>query len=210
MDLVLQLIALTCGSASGCPAVVMVQPTQDRTSYHLVPCILSGRTQAALFRDLLPNALMGSCLVEVGHIRIEHALELLLLKDQQVVQTFLPHTPQEALADGIGSGSVIRSFENLDATRRRHTSKARSEFAIVIPNQVLWRLSIGCGFSQLLRHLGIGRRSRDAHVDHLARFQFDEKEGKERPKEQIGDLQEITGPDLSCMAAQKGRPLLTS
>jgi len=47
-------------------------------------------------------------------------------------------------------------------------------------------------------------------MDDLARFQFDKKEGKERPKEQIGDLQEITGPDLSYMVAQKGRRLLTS
>ena len=46
-----------------------------------------------MFRDMLPNPLMGSCLVEVHHIHIEHALQLLLLKDQQMVQAFLPHTP---------------------------------------------------------------------------------------------------------------------
>src|SRR5215467_28000 len=137
MDLVLQLIALTCGSASGCPAVVMVQPTQDRTSYHLVPCILSGRTQAALFRDLLPNALMGSCLVEVGHIRIEHALELLLLQDQQMVETFLPYAPQEPFTDGIGAFRVNRRFEDLDTARFRHTSKARPKFVVVISYQIL-------------------------------------------------------------------------
>ena len=32
---------------------------------------------------------MGSCLVEVHHIRIEDALELPLMKDQQMVQAFL-------------------------------------------------------------------------------------------------------------------------
>ena len=58
---------------------------------------------------------MGPCLIEVGHISIEDALELPLVKNQQVVQTFLPHTPQEPLADRIGSGSVIRGLENLDA-----------------------------------------------------------------------------------------------
>ena len=36
---------------------------------------------------------MGACLIEVGHISIEDALELPLVKNQQVVQTFLPHTP---------------------------------------------------------------------------------------------------------------------
>jgi hypothetical protein len=93
MDLVHQLDARIRGSASGCPAVVMVQPTHDRKSDHLVPCILSGRNRATPFRDLLRNPLMRSCLVEVDHIHIEHALELLLLKDQQVIQTFLPYTP---------------------------------------------------------------------------------------------------------------------
>ncbi len=116
---------------------------------------------------------------------------LLLLKNQQVVQAFLPYTPQEALADGIGSGSVIRYFKNLNCTCCRYTSEAGPEFAIVLTNQVLWCLPIRRGFSQLLRDPGIRRGSRDAHVDHLARFQFDEKEGKERPKEQIGDLPEV-------------------
>ena len=46
---------------------------------------------------------MRSCLVEVRYIRIEDALELSIMKDQQMVEAFLPHTPQEALTDGIGS-----------------------------------------------------------------------------------------------------------
>ena len=56
-----------------------------------------------LFWDLLRNPLMRSCLVEVGHIRIEHTLELPLMQEQQVVEAFLPHTPHEAFADGVGA-----------------------------------------------------------------------------------------------------------
>ena len=147
MDLVHQLYTRPRGFASGCPAVVMVQSTQDRKSNDLVPCILSARNRSALYRDLLPNALMRSCLIEVRHIRIEDALELLLTKDQQVVEACLPHTPQEAFADGIGSWCVKGRFENLDSTRGRHPSKARPKFTIVITNQILWRLSIWGGFS---------------------------------------------------------------
>jgi len=145
---------------------------------------------------------MGSCLVEVHHIGIEHALELPLVEDQQMVEAFLPHTSQEAFTDSIGSWGMNRRFEDLDSARFRYTSKARPELAIVITNQILRRLPIGSRLSQLLRHPGIGRRACDANMDDLASFQFDEKEGKERPKEQIGDLQEITGPDLSCMVAR--------
>jgi len=44
----------------------------------------------------------------------------------------------------------------------------------------------------------------------LARLQFDHEEGKEWSKEQIGDVQEIAGPDLFGMGVQKRAPLLTS
>jgi hypothetical protein len=85
MDLVHQLDARTRGPASGSPVVVMVQPTHDGKSNHLVSCTLSRWNPSALFRDLLPNPLMRSCLVEVHHIGIEQALELPLLQDQHVV-----------------------------------------------------------------------------------------------------------------------------
>ena len=119
---------------------------------------------------------MGSCLIEVDHIRIEHALELLLMQDEQMIEAFLTNTSQEAFTDGIGSGSVNGGFEQLDATGPRHTSEARPKFGIVITNQVLGCVPIGGGFSQLLRHPGIGMGSSDANVNHLARFQFDNKE----------------------------------
>jgi hypothetical protein len=43
IDLVHQLDALTYGPASGSPAVVMVQPTQDRKSDHLLACVMRGK-----------------------------------------------------------------------------------------------------------------------------------------------------------------------
>ncbi len=42
MDPVHQRDARIRSPASGCPAVVMVQSTQDRTSDHLLACILRG------------------------------------------------------------------------------------------------------------------------------------------------------------------------
>ena len=119
------------------------------------------------FRDLLLNTLMRSCPVEVRHIRIEHALELLLVENEQVIKAFLPHTPQKAFANRIGSGSVIRCFKNLDGTRGRHTSETGAKFAIIITNQILRYLPIWRGFSKLLRNPRIGGRPCHAHVDHL-------------------------------------------
>jgi hypothetical protein len=61
---------------------------------------------------------MRSCLVEVRYIRIEDALELLLMKDQQVVETFLPHTLQEALTDRIGGVALPRDRSEIVSRRR--------------------------------------------------------------------------------------------
>jgi len=210
MDLVHQLDALPPDPPSGSPVVVMVKSTHDRKSNHFAPCILRGRNRSALFGDLLRNPLMRPCLVEVHHICIEDALELPLMEDQHVVQTFLPHTPHEALANRIGSGSMIRSFEHLNRTICRYTSEVGPEFAIVIPNQILGCLSIRGRFSQLLRHPGIGRGACHAHMDHFPRLQFYDEEREERPKKQIGDLEEVTRPDLCGVAVHKGRPFLAS
>src|SRR5436309_7826863 len=58
-------------------------------------------------------------------------------------------------------------LEHLDVTCPRHTSEVGPKFAIVITNQVLWRLPIRGSFPELLRHPGIGRRSCDADMDHF-------------------------------------------
>ena len=89
------------------------------------------------------------------------------MQDQQMVQTLLAHTPHEPLTDRIRSGSMIGRFEHLDVTCPRHTSKEGPKFAIVITNQVLWRLPIRGRFPEVLRHPGIGRRACHADMDHF-------------------------------------------
>ena len=111
---------------------------------------------------------MGSCPIEVVHIGIEHALELFLMQDQQVVQAFLYDAPHKAFADGIGSWRMNRRFEQLDATGHRHSAETGSILAVVITDQILGGLSIGGGFSKLLCHPSICWRSCHAHMDHLA------------------------------------------
>src|SRR5215467_8793828 len=105
--------------------------------------MLSAWNRSLLLRYVLRHPLMWPCLVEVSHIGMEDALEVLLLKDQQVIETLLPHAPQEAFADCIGAGSVIGRLENLNPTRGDYPSKARPKFIIVITNQVLGCLPIG-------------------------------------------------------------------
>jgi hypothetical protein len=101
---------------------------------------------------------MRSGQVEVCHILIEHALKLLLVKDQQVVKAFLSDTSGEAFADRIDAWCMKGRFEDLNGTRCRHPSKIWSKCAIMIAHQILRRLPIRGGFSEVLRNSGIGRR----------------------------------------------------
>ncbi len=93
---------------------------------------------------------MRPSLVEVLNIGVEHAVELLLMQDEQVIQALATHTPQKAFTDGIRSRSVIRCSENLDVTCFRNPREAQPKLAIVIPNEILRPRSIGGGFPKLL------------------------------------------------------------
>jgi hypothetical protein len=124
---------------------------------------------------------MWSGLIEVQDIGVEHPLKLLLMQDEQVIETLAPHTPQKALADGIRSRGVIRCCEYLDATRLGNPREAHPKRAIVITDEILRPYTIGGGFSQLLcgpRVAGRSWKSVDADEDHCARVQFDDDEGK--------------------------------
>jgi hypothetical protein len=45
-------------------------------------------------------------------------------------------------------------------------------------------------------------------MNHSPCLEFDDKEGKERSKAEIAQLQEVAGPDIFGMVVQEGRPLL--
>jgi hypothetical protein len=57
--------------------------------------------------DLLSDALMRSGLIEVLDIGAQDAMKLLLLQDEQVIETLATHAAQKTFTDGIGARSVI-------------------------------------------------------------------------------------------------------
>ena len=133
--------------------------------------------------------------VEIVSIRVEHAVELLLMQDEQMIKVLTSHTAQEPLTDGISSRGVIGGFENLDVTGSSQPRETHSKLALVITDEVFRTHPIGSDFSKLLCRPSVGGRACHTHVDHFARVQFDKEEGEQRAEEEIGDRQEIAGPD---------------
>ena len=89
---------------------------------------------------------MRSSLIEVLDIGSKDTLQLLLVKDEQVIETLASHTSQKAFTDGIGAFRVIRRFQDLDAAGCCHTSKTGSKLAVTITNEILRPLSKGSCF----------------------------------------------------------------
>ncbi len=95
----------------------MVQSTQDRARDDLTTFLTWWNNPIIRLRDLLLDALMRSGTIEVLHIGVQHPLELLLMQDKQMIETFSTDTSEKALTDGIRARSVIGCFEHLNATR---------------------------------------------------------------------------------------------
>jgi len=139
--------------------------------------------------------------VEVVPIRVEHALELLLMQDEQMIEAFTPYTAEESLTDGIRARGVIRGFKNLNVTRLRNPSEANAKLVVVITDEVLRPHTKGGGFPKLLCSPGVSGISCHTDVDYFARVQFDDEEGEQRVEEEIRDREEVAGPDLLGMRA---------
>src|SRR5262249_40616585 len=151
-------------------------------SYHLGSGLRCSTRGSKGVRDQLLDPLMRPGPVEVVYIDIEDALELLLLQDEQMIETFATHTTQKAFTDRIGAWRAIRCFQDLDTAGCGHTSKTGTEFVITISDEILRSLSKGSRFPQLLCGPGVGWRASDPHMDDSARVQIDDEKGNQGAK----------------------------
>src|SRR5260370_38271977 len=80
--------------------------------------------------------------IEVLNVGVERAVELLLMEDEQVIETLASYTSEKPFTDGIRSRGVIRRFEHLDVTRLRNSREAHPKLSIIITHEVLPPLAI--------------------------------------------------------------------
>jgi hypothetical protein len=147
----------------------MMKPTQNQEGDNLATCLICWYWPSFLCWDLLLDPLMWPGLIEVLNVDVEHAVELLFMQDEQVIETLASHTSENPFTDGIRSRGVIGCFENLDGTRLRNSREADPKLAIIITDEVLRSLAIGGGLPKLLCGPRVGRTSCDADMNHSAR-----------------------------------------
>lgn len=197
-------------SGLGRSLVIVVQSTHHRNCNQMVRLVRWRYRKHWQNRNLLLDPLMRSGMIEVLFIRHEKSGELLLMENEEVIQTFSPYTPQKAFTDGVRLWSPVRRSKDLNATGGRHSCKIRTKFPVIIPNQIFWGLPVRSRFSQLLRYPLIGRSARYIDMNGFPRFQFDDEEGKKWTEEEVCHLQKITGPHLSRMIAHECLPTLAT
>src|SRR5215469_16250054 len=118
-------------------------------------------------------------------------MQLLFMKDQDVVQTLSPNASQKSFTDRIRSRRMIRCFQYLDATCDCYASETGSEFTIMIVHEIFRRVSIWSRLPQLLFGPSAGRRARHPDMDHFARLQLNDEERKKRAEKEVSHLEEI-------------------
>ena len=128
--------------------------------------------------------------------------------DQDMIQTLPANAAQKALADCIGPRSRDGSSEDVDATRCRDARQLGAVLAVVISKKETRSLVKRGGFTQVLGDPLIGWMPGHSDMDHCARAEFTNEERKERSKPEIGDLEDVAGPDLVRVIVHEGGPRL--
>ena len=142
------------------------------------------------------------------HVFLDGFSQMRLMQDQHLVQAFSLQATDEPFANRVGHGSSVGRHQPIDAGAGGDCRKSRPILAVPIIDEVLRRLSPGCGFAQLLSDPDIGWVRRHRVMDEVSRLNLDDYEDVKRPKQEVMDDGEIAGPDLPSVIFQKSGPIL--
>ena len=149
-----------------CSLIVMMKPTHHGNGANLVRLVWRRSSTHRRLRNPLPKPLMGSGLIEVHCICFEKPAEVLLMQDQEVIQTCSSHTSQKAFTDSIGPARVrygVRStfMPLVVATRAKFEPNFRSLSRI----RYLGVCPYGVASRRGTCHPKIGRGTGHIHMD---------------------------------------------
>ena len=103
-------------------------------------------------RNLLADALVRPCVVEVGAVAPEDKPEVILAADDHVVEALGAHASQEALAERVRVRCSDGRTENLDPGPLRHVVESRAELVVVVADQETRAFTPRRRLTELLGH----------------------------------------------------------
>ena len=159
-------------------------------------------------RNALLDPLMGPRAIVVLCIVLDDFSQVRLMHDQHLVQAFSLQAADEPLTDRVSLGGAIGRHQPIDTGAGSDGRKSRPVLAISIVDEMLWLLSPGRGFAQLLSGPGIGWVRGHCVLDEVSRLKLDDHEDIEWPKQEVVDDGEIAGPDLARMFFEECGPIL--
>src|SRR5688572_22649055 len=102
--------------------------------------------------------------IEIPYVLLEDMSEMRFAHEQDMIEAFPPHAPQQALTDRVRTWCPDRRPQHRDAAASRQRLEARPVLRVVVPDQKCRRSPKGRCLAQLLRDPGISWRPRDANV----------------------------------------------
>ena len=103
---------------------------------------------------------------EVGDVLPQHASQVRLAQDEDVVEAPAPHAPEEALAGGVRPRCPDRGAHDRDPTAGRDAGERRPVLGVIVAGEVAGMPPEGRGLAQLLRDPGIGGVGMRQNWDH--------------------------------------------
>jgi hypothetical protein len=146
-------------------------------------------------------------MVEVRHVLNEHATQMPLVQDQQVIQTVISDRSQPPLRDGVGLGRSERSADRCDAQVADPAMEGRSVAAVAVMHEkARWLTIPTASLDDLLARPLAGRMTRRSDMHDFATGVMNDEKDIDCPEEDSLDAKEVAGPDFAGMRGKKIAP----
>jgi hypothetical protein len=131
----------------------MVEAAENRERYDSPGPERSGLCRPS--RDVLRQSLMGTGAVEERAVLLQHALKMPSPEDDDMVEAFSTHRPEEALAGRVHQRSVDCRPKDADTSAESSSIKVSSKLGVIISHDELRKLGVEGGrVAQLLSRPG--------------------------------------------------------
>ena len=109
---------------------------------------------------------MRSCLIEVVNVLGDNLQKMVVIYNDDKVQTLAPQAAYESFANGVGFGRCDGRTNDLDSCPGCGSIKLTAIFFVIVANKKLGTFAKGRSFSQLLRNPQLGRMTGHADMNN--------------------------------------------